>query len=51
MYQLAKDTPSYVPQGISHEQMPARIVEAVRGNSIPLADIKDGSLAHAVDAV
>jgi death-on-curing family protein len=51
MYQLAKDTASYVPQGIPHEQMLARITEAVRGNSMSLADIKDGSLAHDAHAV
>ena len=51
MYQLAKDTASYVPQGIAHEQMLARITEAVKGYSTPVADMRDGSLAQLVHGV
>ncbi len=51
MYQLAKDTASYVPQGITHGQMLARITEIVEGNSMPYAEMKDDSLAHIIHAV
>ncbi len=49
MYRLAKDTASYVPKGIPHQQMLARITEAVRGKSIAFADMKEGSMARLVD--
>lgn len=51
MYQLAKDTASYVARGLTHEQMLARITDAVRGSSMPLADMKDASLSPAAHAV
>lgn len=41
MYELARDTASYVPQGISHEAMVARISKAVKENSIPIVKMKE----------
>ena len=48
MYQLAKDAASYVPLGVTHEQMLARILGAVQENSMPLAGMKDHNLEHTV---
>ena len=44
MYELAKDTASYVPKGITHEQTVARIAEAVRNNSMPLEKMQENGL-------
>lgn len=41
MYRLARDTASYVPQGITHEQILSRIVTEVRESTIPIAKMKE----------
>jgi death-on-curing family protein len=46
MYQLAKDTASYIPQGITHEQILARITGAVKDNTMPHAKMKESGLDH-----
>jgi death-on-curing family protein len=52
MYRLAVDTASYVPRGISHEQMLARITEEVRRNTMDLARMeKEGFPAGLAESV
>ena len=49
MYQLAKDTASYVPQGVSHDQMLARIAETVKGSIVPFAELRRSNPSLAAD--
>jgi fido (protein-threonine AMPylation protein) len=48
MYRMAKDTASYVPQGITHEGMLARIGAELRGSSIRIAKMKEAGLETSV---
>jgi hypothetical protein len=48
MYQLAMDTASYVPKGIPHQEMLARIASEVRDNTMPIAKMEDGGFQSLV---
>jgi death-on-curing protein len=48
MYQLARETASYVPVGVSHAQMLATITEAVKDNSMRFAKMPEANLQHVV---
>lgn len=51
MYTLAKDTASYVPRGVSHEQMLNRITLEIKENSMPIAKMAQNGFEHVAKAV
>lgn len=51
MYELAKDTASYVPSGTTHSQMLARITQSVRDNSIPFRKLKEDGMEQLLHEV
>lgn len=51
MYRLARDTASYVPRGITHQEMLARITAEIRDNMMPITKMKESGLQALVRSV